>query len=524
MKIVTALNPPAHNSNFCYYDGKKLHYLHLERYLQIKHFLARKDFDLFPLISSLVDNPPPQEDRSHHQIRYTTTKLIIDKIFHQHIDGLDRPSNHMRYPGIPHHERHALSMELFSKQKYDSHVVIDGMGDFMIWSIIKNDQIIYSQNIFQASGSIGDIMAFLGFEMGFKGYGLDFAGKIMGLQSYGKFDETYYKSLDSYNMNRLGAVDGLLQYKEAIMEKASNQLMRGSDFLRYLKTKNVYEAYKVSNLEKHKQLDALHTIHKKLGEIVLSIFEKYIDPNDRVAYSGGVAQNVVWNTELKKRYPKLEILPHCGDEGISFGNMEFFRRKHNLNFDLNRYPFMQSDEAPDDEPNIETIQKTARHLANGKIVAWYQGHGEVGPRALGHRSILMDPRIKNGKDIINRVKNRESFRPFGASVLHEYAKEYFDLDFENPYMLYLGTTQKDNLDAITHVDGTCRAQTVNKDFDKNFRLLLEYFYDMTGCPVLLNTSLNEAGKPIAGWIRNAMNEFNTKAIDVLVVGNTIYEK
>jgi len=514
MKIVTALNPPAHNSNFCYYDGKKLHYLHLERYLQIKHFLARKDFDLFPSISCIVQNQP--------QKRYSTTKLIIDKIFHHHINGLDKPSNYLQFDARnSHHEKHALSMELFSKQKYDLHVVIDGIGDFMIWSIIKNDQIIYSQNIFEAAGSIGGFMSVLGEEMDFKGYSLDFAGKIMGLQSYGKFDETYYKSLDSYNMNRLGDLS-LLEYKETIMTMTIDQLR--SNLLRLLNTKKTYAGYALSNLEENKKLNALHTIHKKLGEIVLSIFEKYIDPNDRVAYSGGVAQNVVWNTELKKRYPKLEILPHCGDEGISFGTMEFFRRKHDLTFDLSRYPFMQSDETPTDEPTIETIQKTARHLANGKIVAWYQGQGEVGPRALGHRSIFMDPRIKNGKDIINRVKNRESFRPFGASVLHEYAKEYFDLDFENPYMLYLGTTQKDNLDAITHVDGTCRAQTVNKDFDKNFRLLLEYFYDMTGCPVLLNTSLNEAGKPIAGWIRNAMNEFNTKAIDVLVVGNTIYEK
>jgi carbamoyltransferase len=136
----------------------------------------------------------------------------------------------------------------------------------------------------------------------------------------------------------------------------------------------------------------------------------------------------------------------------------------------------------------------------------------------------MDPRIKNGKDIINRVKNREYYRPFGASVLQEYGKEYFDLDFENPYMLYLGTTQKDNLQAITHVDGTCRAQTVNESFDYAFRKLLEVFHELSGCPLLLNTSLNEAGKPIAGWIENAMNLFKSTDIDVLVVGNTIYKK
>ena len=184
---------------------------------------------------------------------------------------------------------------------------------------------------------------------------------------------------------------------------------------------------------------------------------------------------------------------------------------------------MQEDEAPNTEPTLDTIYKTAKLLSEGKIVAWYQGHGEVGPRALGHRSILMDPRIPNGKDIINQVKNRESYRPFGASILSEYAKEYFDLDFENPYMLYLGTTQKSNLQSITHIDGTCRAQTVSPNTGV-FRTLLEQFFDITGCPVLLNTSLNEAGKPIAGKIQNAMNEFTSKPIDVLVVGNDILIK
>ena len=133
----------------------------------------------------------------------------------------------------------------------------------------------------------------------------------------------------------------------------------------------------------------------------------------------------------------------------------------------------------------------------------------------------MDPRLPNGKDIMNKVKNREYYRPFGASILSEHAKEYFDLDFENPYMLYVGLTQKDNLESITHVDGTCRVQTVTTG---HFRKLLEYFYELTGCPVLMNTSLNVSGKPIAGHISDAVNEFNSKNIDVLVVGNEIYRK
>jgi carbamoyltransferase len=134
----------------------------------------------------------------------------------------------------------------------------------------------------------------------------------------------------------------------------------------------------------------------------------------------------------------------------------------------------------------------------------------------------MDPRIKGGRNIINKIKNREFYRPFGASILSEFKKEYFDLDFENPYMLYVGVTQKNNLESITHVDGTCRVQTVSED--GHFRTLLKKFYDLTGCPVLLNTSLNNSGKPIAGHIQNAIDEFNNTSIDVLVIGNIIYQK
>ena len=488
MQIVTFHPFWSHDSNYTFFDGETLHYLKLERFFEKKHFMAptrnyMRKFELQNrvLIKLLI--------KGKHGIE-------IKKVFNAPIE---------------HHFKHALSMDLFSDKKYDVHVVIDGVGDHKIWSIIRNDKIVATKDIYEARGSIGELVGILGSELNLKGLGLDLPGKVMGLQSYGKFNSEIYESLQKYNMNTLG---------DAILLRPEIPEIHGV----LKKFQKGYSAYRISKIEESKKLDALHTIHKRLGDIVLEIFKKYVSPDERVAYSGGVAQNVIWNTELKKLYPKLTILPHCGDEGLSFGAMEFFRRKYNLKFDINHYPFMQSDEAPEDEPTIETIQKIARYLADGKIVAWYQGHGEIGPRALGHRSILMDPRIKNGKDIINRVKNRESFRPFGASILSEYAKEYFDLDFENPYMLYLGTTQKDNLDAITHVDGTCRAQTVNKDFDKNFRLLLEYFYDMTGCPVLLNTSLNEAGKPIAGWIRNAITIFTDTSIDVLVIGNKIYGK
>jgi carbamoyltransferase len=190
-------------------------------------------------------------------------------------------------------------------------------------------------------------------------------------------------------------------------------------------------------------------------------------------------------------------------------------------FDMKGFPYIQNDVAPSVEPSDETIRTVAKYLSEGKTVAWYQGHGEVGPRALGNRSILMDSRISDGKEIINRIKNRESYRPFGASVLAELANEYFDMLCEDEYMLYTCQVKTDTLPAITHIDGSCRIQTVG---DKNpvFKKLLEEFYSLTKCPLLLNTSLNLAGKPIAGYPETAIELLKNTSLDCAVVGNTIY--
>ena len=163
------------------------------------------------------------------------------------------------------------------------------------------------------------------------------------------------------------------------------------------------------------------------------------------------------------------------------------------------YPFWQSDVAPERRPSELTIKKTAEMLADGKIVGWYQGHIEVGPRALGNRSILMDPSVKGGKDIINdKVKHREMFRPFGASILSDELKNYFDWEYESPYMLYvMDVKDKFSFGSITHFDGTCRPQTVEPEHEDYYQLISE-FESLTGIPMVLNTSLNNGGAPIAG--------------------------
>lgn len=484
-----------HDTSVVQIIDEKVSYVKLERLYQIKHF-------------GVQDN--------NHNIIYKYIKNMSYKDFWKRFSPYrEDTETDLAFKGPTHHLGHALSVELF--EPCDVHVVIDGSDgadDPQWWSVWRDGVKIASGKLNDTYGSIGAIAII---RKGIKGHGLDIAGKLMGIQSYGKFNETYYKELEKWTCDRLG--DPLnsmwvgLQPKRWDLEQRRKLVQA---------TKHIPHLFKEPpNLEGQDRLDWIHTVHFRAGEIVMSIFDRWVSPDETIGYSGGVAQNVVWNTLLKQRYPKLRIYPHCGDEGIALGRMYYYNKKRNV---LPAYPFCQDDESPSSEPSLDTINKVARYLSEGRIVAWYQGHGEVGPRALGNRSILMDPRIPDGKDRINKVKKREPYRPFGSSVLSEWAESYFGLTYPNPYMLYLGHTRRNDLHAITHVDGTSRAQTVEPS-NNSFRVLLEHFYELTGCPVLLNTSLNEAGKPIAGWIRNAENLFKeSSGIDVLVIGDQIHTR
>jgi carbamoyltransferase len=243
-------------------------------------------------------------------------------------------------------------------------------------------------------------------------------------------------------------------------------------------------------------------------------------------YMGGCALNVDWNSRLEKDNIKIDVEPHCYDGGLSIGCVRFGLEQLNIldNFKIEGFPYIQSDEKPKKTPSTKTIDKVADYLAKGKIVGWYQGNGEVGPRALGNRSILMRPDIKNGKELINnKVKKRESFRPYGASILEEESSNYFEKTI-SPYMLYSSKILQDKLDPITHIDNTCRHQTVNYEQNNFYYELLQAFYRKTGLPLLLNTSLNTNGDPICGTIEEAKNIFKKTDMDAICIGDSIYRK
>ena len=176
----------------------------------------------------------------------------------------------------------------------------------------------------------------------------------------------------------------------------------------------------------------------------------------------------------------------------------------------------------------DVFLKAATSISEGKIIGWFQDGAECGPRALGNRSILADPRQKDMKDIINaRVKFRESFRPFAPSVLWEHQREYFDLEIPSPYMLMVADIwprMREKIPAVTHVDGTGRIQTVMKDMNPKYYKLIEKFYEITGVPVVLDTSFNVKGEPIVETPGDAIRCFLGSNFDELYIDNLLIVK
>jgi carbamoyltransferase len=387
---------------------------------------------------------------------------------------------------LDHHLAHAWSNSEFTPESQA--FVLDGYGTDGYTSMTYSNGVSTRSKEFSPAICFNYIGLALGFSNGL--LNLDNAGKVMGLVAYGNPD---WELFDLY---------------KDLMPKA----------LRTLVTK-------LGNPKEITQevMDDIATINELCFQDVLNRIS-VLDKTKPIIYAGGCALNVDWNRRLQDMGYDLRIEPHVYDGGLSIGCMRYGLNKLGVKqVQARNFPYIQDDEAPD-TPTMHTITEVARLLAQGKIVGWYQGHGEVGPRALGNRSILMSPIVADGKAILNsKVKQREWFRPFGASVKKDKASQFFDLS-HSPYMMYTAKVLDDRLTSITHVDGTCRHQTVTRESNPLFYTLLDKFEQITGIPVLLNTSLNLGGKPIAGTIAEAVGLFNTTEMDALCVGNTLYIK
>lgn len=488
-----------HDSNITYTNGTKIKYYKSERDYQIKHH-GFEDLNQWSKIIKRWDINPSELDAiaivlDYHS--YPWIKCNEGKLF----EVIDIPlfeDMGFKCPvlRVDHHYAHFLSTWVLDT-KPDVGFVFDGFGDDRnTHSIFRSDKKVLSYDL-DTAPSLGRCMGNLGITVNISGSEHDMAGKIMALKGYGRLSPEQIKD-EKIRLSRINI-----------------------NFLDFL-----WKAKSVGSLNNEELCDHVQVCHEISEDVYVNHFKEHSYEEEIICYSGGVAQNTIINSRIKRERPNLIIPPHCNDEGLTLGAVELLRRIYDQEpFDTAGFPYWQDDEAPPERPTKSTIKKVAELLAFGKIVGWYQGHGEIGPRALGNRSILMNPSIANAKDIINsRVKHREWFRPFGASILQEKTPQYFDWNDTSPYMLYvMDVLDKQSFPAITHVDGTCRIQTVSSEVEDYYALISE-FEKLTGIPMVLNTSLNNGGRAICGSIADALELLYRTDLDVLVVGDKIYRK
>jgi len=342
-----------------------------------------------------------------------------------------------------------------------------------------------------------------------------FCGKVMGLSAYGNTKEL--------------KKDWRLHF-EGIPQVALESLP-GRDF----------NYGNLSAENKAKQLQ--YNFENAMLEWMKELKEQgYIE--DNLCLAGGVFLNILANSVIRKNgiAKNMHIPPFPDDTGLSFGAACYgvFKAKekvtlpHNISLLGRTYSDEEIEEALEGtdykkfDDFEELCDETVKVLADNKIVGWFQNRSEFGPRALGSRSILMNPTPKENKKTINtRIKHREEWRPFAGIMLEEYQEEYFMDIYPNEYMLYSLTVrphQRKKLGAITHKDFSCRIQTVNKELHPEVTTLLQKYNEETKCPVLLNTSFNDNGQPIVETPKDAIKTFKNIDLDYLVIGNYLVVK
>lgn len=269
------------------------------------------------------------------------------------------------------------------------------------------------------------------------------------------------------------------------------------------------------------------TVQDVLEKSVLKIIDELENKSPNLCLSGGSFLNCNANSKIitQSKFRNIHHFPACGDDGTSVGSALYV--SHHI-LDEPRYSYSVKDlcytgkDYDSKEPDYKYI---AENIANGKIIGWFFGRSEFGPRALGNRSILADPRNYHNRELINNViKNREWFRPFAPVVLEEHYQDWFDFPIPSPYMLYTAQVkQPEKIPAVTHIDGSARFQTINKETNLYYYNLIEEFYKLTGVPVLINTSLNGNGQPILETEEDALEFYKNSNLDMMVINGNIID-
>jgi len=422
---------------------------------------------------------------------------------------------------IEHHLCHVYSSFPLSGFKKGKCFSIDGVGErtsTLISSFGNGFEKIKEAYDPNSLGRFyGHFTEWLGFKMN------NGEGKVMGLASYGK---------SKYDLTKF------IRFKDGIHEVKGNTNLMSSGHL-YNLIVSKFGDRRIGDIKKiHKDVAA--SVQDKLEEIILKMVEYHQTKN--LCLSGGVALNCKMNGKILNSglIKDIFIQPVASDAGCSIGAAVFMAMKYGNNFKKMEHVYFGP------EYSNEEIEKTlkkckinyeyhddisgvcAELLEKQNIIGWFQGRMECGPRALGNRSILADPRDVKMKDKINiLVKHREQWRPFCPSILDEDKDEYLVNAYESPFMILTFEVLEDkvkDIPAVIHVDNTCRPQTVKKDVNPIYYDLIKEFKKLTGIPLILNTSFNIRGQPIICKPEEALAMFFSEGMDALAMGNFLIKK
>ena len=447
-----------------------------------------------------------------------------------------------RFVSVPHHMAHTASAFYLSGFDDSLIVIADGMGEIESLTVAVGEgdaiRVLRRYSIPQSLGILYSVFTlYLGFEMMMDEY------KVMGLAPYG--DPGRYRD----EMQQVIELSDEGSYQIPILAhntRAEWETHRGA--LRALD--DLFgERREPGGPVDDRHRDVAAAVQAGLEDVLFHVLEHFQKDTGarRLCMAGGVALNCTVNGLIADRgmFDDMFVQPASADDGSALGAALHVHRTHGRGERRMRMtmPYWGPDLT---EASIETglaarrdvtaqryddvdelLSVAAERLAAGEVVAWAQGRLEFGPRALGNRSILGDPRDAKMRDHINElIKQREEFRPFAPAVVSESASEYFEIEEGKeryyPHMLFVAQTRpkyRDQLGAVTHVDGSARLQTVDKEENPRFWALLKQFEELTGLPVILNTSFNLKGQPIVKDPEVALETFVVSNLDALVIGD-----
>ena len=462
-----------------------------------------------------------------------------------------------------HHLSHAASA--FFPSPFEEAIVLtaDGVGEWATTTIAigKNNSLEIKKEI-HFPHSLGLLYSAFTYYAGFKVNSGEY--KLMGLAPYGNpiYEDKIKKLIDIKD-------DGTFRLDQSYFNYATGLTMTNEKFNNLFGNKpRDPKNEKISQFH----MDIASSIQKVTEEIMINLAKSIRKEYDikNLCLAGGVALNCVANGKIlqEKIFDNIWIQPAAGDAGGSLGaalalwHIEQGNKRSVNQYDDMRGSYLGTEFNQDEIENEliavganfeiyeykELINKTAEFLSHEKAIGWFQGRMEFGPRALGSRSILGDPRSdKMQKNLNLKVKYRESFRPFAPSILREDLSEWFEMDVDSPYMLLVSNInlskkiemtndqkklfgidklniKRSEIPAVTHVDYSARIQTVSKNTNERYYDLISKFKEKTGCPVIVNTSFNVRGEPIVNTPIDAFNCFMGTDLDYLVIGNCILDK